>query len=97
MELSNEHRLTEVEARAASNTKRIDSIERRQDDLDKIVASIAVMASEQEHIKQDVATIKKDVKNIVDKPAKRWDAIVDKIIWMVLAALVAYLLAKIGL
>ena len=31
------------------------------------------------------------------KPARRWDAIVDKAIWAVLAAVIAFFLAKIGL
>ena len=31
------------------------------------------------------------------KPAKRWDAIVDKAIWAILAALIAFVLARIGL
>ncbi len=31
------------------------------------------------------------------KPAKRWDAITDKIIWAVLAAVIAFLLGRIGL
>ena len=31
------------------------------------------------------------------KPGKRWDAIVDKVIWAVLAAVIAFFLAKIGL
>ena len=31
------------------------------------------------------------------KPAKRWDAIVDKAIWAVLAAVIAFILARIGL
>ena len=31
------------------------------------------------------------------KPGRRWDAIVDKAIWAVLAAVIAFFLAKIGL
>ena len=31
------------------------------------------------------------------KPGKRWDAIVDKTIWAVLAAVIAFVLARIGL
>ena len=31
------------------------------------------------------------------KPGKRWEAIVDKAIWAVLAAVIAFVLAKIGL
>ena len=30
-------------------------------------------------------------------PRKRWDALVDKSIWAVLAAVIAFLLARIGL
>lgn len=97
MEINYEHRMTEVEERAKSNTKRLDAVEKRQDDLDSIVSSIAVMASEQEHIKKDVASIKTDVKLLTEKPGRRWDGIVDKLMWALLAAIVAYFLAKIGL
>jgi len=31
------------------------------------------------------------------KPAKRWDGIVDKAIWAVLAAVIAFLLGRVGL
>lgn len=31
------------------------------------------------------------------KPAKRWDSIVDKAIWAVCAAVIAFLLGRIGL
>lgn len=31
------------------------------------------------------------------KPAKRWDAIVDKAIWAVLASIIAFVLARVGL
>lgn len=30
-------------------------------------------------------------------PKKRWDAIVDKVVWAVLAAVIAFILARIGL
>ena len=32
-----------------------------------------------------------------EKPGKRWEAIVDKVIWAVLAAVVAFVLGRIGL
>ena len=85
------------EDRSKSNTHRIDELERRQDDLDKIVNTVAVIANEQEHIKVDVTEIKKDVKLLADKPAKRWDGVVDKIIMVVVGAVIAYILTGIGL
>lgn len=32
-----------------------------------------------------------------DKPVKRWDGIVDKALWAVLAAVIAFLLGRVGL
>jgi hypothetical protein len=92
-----EHRLTEVEARSKSNTRRLDEVEKRQDNLDQLVSSVAVMAKEQEHIKSDVSEIKSDVRSIIDKPGKRWDSIVEKIVWAVVAAVLGLLLGYFGL
>jgi len=37
------------------------------------------------------------VDSLEAKPGKRWEAIVDKVIWAVCAAVIAFLLARIGL
>ena len=37
------------------------------------------------------------VDTLESKPGKRWDAIVDKAVWAVLAAVIAFLLGRIGL
>ncbi|NLH01234.1 MAG: hypothetical protein GX488_04925, partial [Clostridiales bacterium] len=81
-----EKRLTEVEQRCKSNTHRLDKVEERQNNLDALVSTVATMANEQEHIKEDVTEIKSDVKTLTSKPAKRWDELVDRIIWTILAA-----------
>lgn len=96
-QISYEHRLTEVETRSQTNTDRLDHLEERQDNLDKLVMSVAAMANEQEHIKTDVTEIKTDVKALTEKSGKRWDGMVDKVIWAVLAALIAFLLGRLGL
>ena len=97
MEIKIEHRLTEVEERSKSNTHRLDEVEKRQDNIEKLTSTVAVLASEQSTMKTDVKEIKSDVKNLSDKPGKRWDNLVDKIVWAVAAALVAFVLAKIGI
>ncbi len=89
-------KLTEVEQRAKSNTHRIEKVEQRQDNLEKLTDTISVLANEQEHIKSDVGEIKTDVKTLTEKPAKRWDAIVDKVLWAIVGAAVAFALAQIG-
>lgn len=97
MDMEHERRLTEVEARSKSNTKRLEEVENRQDNLDTLVATVAVLAEKESNVENDVKEIKSDVKSIKDKPGKRWDDIVDKAIWAVLAAFIAFLLAKFGL
>lgn len=85
-----EHRVTELETR-------VDIMEGRQDNLDKLVTSVVSMTKEQEHIKADVTEIKKNVKELTAKSGRRWDDLVDKIVWAILAAVIAFFLARIGL
>lgn len=92
-----EAKVVEVEARSKSNTKRIDALEERQSNLDKIVGSIDVLANEQGHIKSDVTEIKKDVKELTMKPAKHWDSAVGYVGTTLLGAVVALILKAIGL
>ena len=89
-------KVVEIDQRSKSNTHRLDKVEERQDNLDKLVSSVSALANEQEHIKEDVTEIKTDVKVRRDKPGKRWDSIVDKLIWAVLAAALGFVLAQVG-
>ena len=92
-----EHRLTEVEGRSKSNTHRLDDLERRQDNLDDLVSTVKVLAVREEQVENDVKEIKADVKSLTSKPGQRWDSLMDKIIWAVAGAVLAFILARIGL
>ena len=92
-----ECRLTKVEERSKSNSHRLDEVERRQDDLDKLVSSVSVLAAKQEQVETDVKEMKADVKTLIGKPARRWDAMVDKVLWAVAAAVIAFVLGRVGL
>ena len=79
-------------------------MEERQEKLDNLVSAIAVVQTEQKNIKSDVADIKtdiasvsSDVKDLASKPAKRWDSLVDKVIWLIAGSLIAFFLAQLGL
>lgn len=89
-------KLTEVEERSKSNTHRIDKLEQRQGDLDKIATAVEVLASREQSVETDVKEIKADVKTITQKPAKRWDGIVDKALWLLIGAALAALFAQAG-
>ena len=89
--------LTRVEERAKSNSHRLDEVERRQENMDSLVQSVAKLATEQEHIQTDVKEIKTDVRSLKDRPAKCWNDLVDKAMWTVAAAVIAFLLGRLGL
>ncbi len=72
--------------------KRIDRMEKRQDNLEELTNAFSVLQNEQEHIKTDVGEIKDDVKQLVSKPAKRWDRLIDKAIAVVVGAAIGFLL-----
>lgn len=97
MEREFEHRLTEVEARSKSNTHRLEEVEKRQDNLDRLATSVGILAEREERVESDVKEIKCDVKSLTEKPGKRYDSLVDKVIWAVLAAVIAFILGRVGL
>jgi len=96
-QIDHEHRLTAVEDMAKSNKRRLEDVEKRQNDLERLTASVAELSSNQRHMEGDVKEIKADVKSLAAKPGKRWESIVDKVIWAVLAAVIAFMLGRIGL
>jgi hypothetical protein len=97
MDLEHEKRLTEAEERSKSNTKRLVEVERRQDNLDKLVATVEVLAVKESNVENDVKEIKSDVKSLTNKSGQRWDGLVDKIILTIAAAVVGFFLSRLGL
>ena len=96
-EVQMEHRLAEVEQRSKSNTHRIDELAKEQMTLNELATSVAMMTQEQKDIREDISEVKKDVKMLTNLPAKRWNDVIEKIVWLVLGGAVAALLAQAGL
>lgn len=86
----------EANDRSKSNTHRIDRLEERQDNLDKLVTSVSVMAEKQDRMETDIGEIKTDVRTMAQKPAKRWESVVDKVIMVLVGAIAAYAVSKLG-
>ena len=80
----------QIEDRARSNTKRLDKMEKRQDNLDKLVSAVAGMQKDLEHTQGDVEEIKGDVKAMMD-----WSSLIRAMITGVAGALVGALMTLI--
>lgn len=97
MEKEFEHRLTAVEDRSKSNQHRLEKVEKQQSEFVDLVSSVKVLAEREQNVENDVKEIKSDVKILTNKPGKKWDSLVEKIILTIAAAVVGFVLAKIGL
>lgn len=89
-----EHRLTDVENRSRSNTKRLDKMEKVQDTLTELARSVATIAQKQADMDGDMKEVKADVKTLAGKPGKRWESIVEKGLLTVVAAMVSWVLLR---
>ena len=96
-------KLAEVDQRAKSNTHRLEKLESQTDALNSLAASVEVMANEQKHqteaildIKTNVTALSGKVETLEQKPGKRWESAVEKITLTVIAAVIGFVLAKIG-
>lgn len=90
-------KLTEVDQRGKSNTHRIDKLEQSTTALSELTTAIKVMATKQDYIAEKVDSLDAKVTEIECKPGKRWDSLVEKIVWLVVAAALGGLLTYIGL
>lgn len=97
MDAELEHRLSVVESRSKSNVKRLDKVEKQQDDFMELVTSVKVLAEREQNVETDVKEIKSDVKTLAAKPGKKWEGIVEKAIATLVAALIGFLLARVGI
>ena len=99
-----ESRLTALEQRCKSNGHRLEQVERQQEAIHSLAASLQVMAAEQKHQTQAINTVREDVSRLdgkVDalemKPGKRWEGLVQNLLYAFGGALVAYIATRLGL
>lgn len=97
MEITNEHRLSVVEELSKSNERRIQKLEKRQEDLEELTLTVKSLAIKEENIESTVKEIKDDVKQLNEKPAKRWEGLVTTIISVAVGALIGFIFTRLGM
>jgi hypothetical protein len=90
--------------RAKSFDQRLSAVEKNTEILYELVVNVRELTVEVKHlgesIKKQEASGKSQGERLGDiekKPGKKWDGIVDKVLMMVVGAVIAYMLSKIGL
>lgn len=66
-------------------------------DNEAIVWELAGLQAEQRSMRNDLREIKNTVREMSQKPARRWDNAVDKVVSVMLGAITLYLMVKLGI
>lgn len=92
-----EHRLTEVEARSKSNTKRLDEHDEAIKENSNLIGAIKELATETKYMREDLNETIARLNKLESKDGDKWD----KFKWLIVAGLVTiilgYLAVQLGL
>lgn len=86
-------KLQETTDRSERNEGRIKKLENEHEVLHQLATSVAVMAEKMDTMNKSVDSLASKVDEMESKPAKRWESIVDKLIWLVAGAFAAWVLS----
>jgi len=92
-----EVKVAEIDQRSKTNTHRLDDLEGKYDVLNRLATAVEVLATKQDSMEKSINGLTAKVDTIEAKPAKRWEALVEKTIYLILAGIIGYALAKAGL
>ena len=84
-----EHRLTEIEQRSKSNTKRIDKLEQIQSELKAISTTLVKVGDKVEYLGNSVNTLTRKVEATEEQPKKTIGTIKAAIITSIISGLIA--------
>ena len=89
-------KLQETTDRSIRNEGRIKKLEAESSVLHQLATSVAVMAEQMKTMNENVLTLTSEVDELREKPGKRWDGLIDKIILIIASAVLTYALTKFG-
>ena len=95
-EVEHAKELQAVADRSLRNEGRIKRLEEEQEVLHELATSVAVMAEQLKTINANVVTLTGKVNVLEARPGKRWNSAVEKVLSLVVASVVGFILAKIG-
>ena len=89
--------LQKIDDRSIRNEGRIRKLEEEHEVLHQLATSVAVMAEKMDSMTRSVDTLTTKVELLEAEPAKKWKFVVEKAIYFVVAAVLGFVLAQVGL
>ena len=90
-------KLEDHEHEIGSLKHRMKAAEESTSALNKLVTSVAVMAEQMKTMNGNLATLTGKVERLEAEPGKRWKFVIEKAIYFVVAAVVGFVMAHVGL
>ena len=85
--------LAGLEEKTAELLRRVDRLEEGQMALNRLATAVEDLATRQEDMGQSVKRLSVKLDDLEQRPAKRWDKLVEKLLTALAGAFVAFLLA----
>lgn len=89
--------LAALEQRSESNSHRLDALEKQTQAVSDLATSVAVMAQKVEDTGGKVNWLCTEMKELKEKPGKRWEAVITTALTVIVSAVIGYFLARLGL
>ena len=89
--------LVEADQRSKSNTHRLDKLEEQWEVLNKLAVSVEKMGINLATMDKTIQKLDAKVEEQEQKPGKRWEALVEKVIFLFVGAVAAYVFSHMGL
>lgn len=93
--MEEKERLAKVEEKVKINSNRLNEHEQKIEKLSDVYVALTKVNDKVENVENDVSEMKADIKVIKDKPAKRFENIVDTILKTVVGAIAGAVIALI--
>ena len=90
-------KLQETTDRSVRNEGRIKELENEQNTIHSLATSVAVMAEQLKGMNTTLTSLANKVAALEAEPGKKWKFVIEKAIYFVVAAIVGFFLAKVGL
>lgn len=87
----------EVKAKVESHDQQIQMLTKSNEALHKIATSVEILATKQGSMNEKLDEVVTKVEDLEALPAKRWNAVVEKILLTIVAAVVTFLLTYLGM
>ena len=89
--------LVEADQRSKSNTHRLDKLEEQWEVLNKLAVSVEKMGINLATMDKTIQKLDAKVEEQEQKPGKCWEALVEKVIFLFVGAVAAYVFSHLGL